>query len=164
MKNIKSFRIFESGLPYSYAQDMKIAINNLLSEERFQPHINQVNQWTGKMRRFNADVIANESKWGVQYDIAFRLDDEVDINLVNNEIKLCWRDIMEVVMDKAKATGQIKLTKFSYFGHSVVGAKNGHTKEIEDITDKLEDVIELAETDPKPSPYNPILLQFTITN
>jgi hypothetical protein len=164
MKNIKSFKVFESGLPYSYSQDMQIAINSLLSEERFQPHINQLNRWTGNMRKFNVSVVANESKWGIQYEVGFRLDEPVDISLVNSEIKSCWRDIMEVIMDRSKSNGQVKLTKFDYFGHSVAGRKDGHTKEIEDVTYKLEDAIELAEVDPKPGPYCPIMLQFTVTN
>lgn len=164
MKNIKSFKLFESGLPYSYAQDIQIAINNLLSEEIYQPHINQENRWVGGMRKFNVGVIANESKWGIQYEVGFRLDEPVDISLVNDEIKNCWRDIMEIIMDKSKSQGQIKLTKFDYFGHSAVGRKNGHTKEIEDVTDRLQDVIELAEVDSKPDPYHPIVLQFTVTN
>lgn len=164
MKNIKSFKLFESGLPYSYVQDIQISINNLLSEEKFQPHINQENRWIGGMRKFSVGVIANESKFGVQYDVAFRLDDPIDIKLVNDEIKHCWRDIMEIIMDKSKSQGQIKLTKFNYFGHSAVGRKNGHTGEIEDVTDKLEDAIGLAEVDSKPEPYCPIMLQFTVTN
>jgi hypothetical protein len=164
MKNIKSFKLFESGLPYSYSQDMQIAINSLLSEMRFQPHINQLNRWTGNMRKFNVGVVANESKWGIQYEVGFRLDEPVDISLVNSEIKSCWRDIMEVIMDRSKSQGEVKLTKFDYFGHSSVGRKNGHTKEIEDITDRLEDAIELAEVDPKPGPYCPIMFQFTVVN
>jgi hypothetical protein len=164
MKIIKSFKVFESGLPYSYAQDIQIAVNELLAQERFYPHINQENKWIGGMRKFNVSVIANESKWGVQYEVVFKLDERVDINLVNDEIKLCWRDIMEIIMDKAKVSGQIKLTKFEYFGYSVAGRKNGHTKEIEDVTDELIDTIELADAEPKPFSYHPIMLQFTITN
>ena len=164
MKNIKSFKVFESGLPYSYSGDMQIAINNLLSEERFQPHINQVNRWTGNMRKFNVSVVANESKWGIQYEVGFRLDEPVDISLVNSEIKSCWRDIMEIVMDRSKSQGEVKLTKFDYFGHSAAGRKDGHTGEVEDVTDKLEDAIELAEVDSKPGPYCPIMLQFMIKN
>ena len=164
MKKIKSFKLFESGLPYEFAKDIQLGINDLLSEERFQPHINQQNRWTGEMRKFNVSVGSNESKFGVQYDVYFRLDESVDINLVNDEIKNCWRDIMDIVMDKSKSTGQIKLTKFEYFGYSGVGRKDGHTKEIEDITDQLVDSIDLAEMEPKPYGNNPILLQFTVTN
>ena len=64
------------------------------------------------MRKFNVGVVANESKWGVQYEVVFRLDEPVDINLVNNEIKLCWRDIMEIVMDMTKS---IALSSFKVF-------------------------------------------------
>ena len=164
MKTIKSFKVFESGLPYSYAQDIQITINNLLSEMRFQPHINQLNRWTGNMRKFNIGVIANESKWGIQYEVGFRLDEPVDISLVNSEIKSCWRDIMETIMDRSKSQGEVKLTKFDYFGHSAAGRKNGHTGEVEDVSDMLGDVIELAETETKPTNYHPIMLQFTVTN
>lgn len=164
MKIIKSFKVFESGLPYSYAQDIQIATNELLAQERFYPNINQENKWIGGMRKFNVLVVANESKWGIQYEVVFRLDEPVDINLVNSEIKSCWRDIQEIIMDKAKVSGQIKLTKFEYFGYSGVGRKDGHTKQIEDVTDELIDAIELAEVEPKPYRYHPIMLQFTVTN
>ena len=164
MKLIKSFRVFESGLPYSYSADMKIAINNLLIEERFQPHINQINPWTGNMRKFNVSVVANQSKWGIQYEVYFRLDQPVHISLVNDQIKGCWRDIMEIVMDKSKSQGQVKLTKFNYFGDSAQGRKDGHTGEVQDVTDKLEDAIELAQPDSKPDPYFLIMLQFTLKN
>jgi hypothetical protein len=164
MKVIKSFKLFESGLPYSYAQDIQIAINELLAQERFYPHINQENKWIGGMRKFNVGVVANESKWGVQYEVVFRLDEPVDINLVNNEIKSSWIDIMEIVMDMTKSQGKVKLTKFDYFGHTALGRKNGHTGEVEDVTDKLEDAIELSETESKPTNYHPIMLQFTVTN
>ena len=55
-----------------------------------------------------------------------------------------------------------KLTKFKYFGHSGSGKKDGHTKQIEDVTDELVDAI-----DENPTGYTgiiPIMLQFTITN
>lgn len=160
MKNIKSFRLFESGLPYSYVQDIKIAIDNLLSEDRFQPHINEENRWIGGMRKFSIGVDANESKFGVQFEVGFRTDDPVDPLLVNEEIKYSWRDIMDIIMDKSKSPGQIKLTKFGYFDQSGEGRKNGHTKEIEDVTDLLVDAIELG-----PNPVRsvrPIYFQFTI--
>ena len=164
MRNIKSFKVFESGLPYSHVQDMQLAIRNFLSEERFQPHINQVNRWTGGMRKFYVGVVGNESKFGVQYDVVFRLDEPVDIKLVNSEIKHCWRDIMEIIMDRSKSNGQVKLTKFDYFGHSAAGRKNGHTMEIEDVSDELDHAIELAEVDSAPVPDCPIMFQFTVVN
>lgn len=168
MRKIKSFKIFESGLPYSHVREIQLAINNLLSEDRFQPHINQVNRWIGGMRKFNVGVSANESKWGVQYDVTFQLDEPVDINLINEEIKYSWRDIMDIIMDKAKEFNQIKVTKFNYFGYTGEGRKNGHTKEIEDITDELIDTIESgikadvygSETS---SHIHPIYIQFTAT-
>jgi hypothetical protein len=67
-------------------------------------------------------------------------------------------------MDRSRSTGQIKLTKFEYFGYSAVGKKDGHTKQIEDVTDKLIDSINLAEVEPKPYYIHPILLQFTVSN
>jgi len=162
MKRIKSFKLFESGLSHSYGQDIQISINDLLSEERFQPHIDQISHWNDEMRKFKVGVTANESKWGIQYDVIFGLDEPVDITLVNDEIKHSWREIMDIIMDKSKSTGQIKLTKFKYFGHSGAGKKDGHTKQIEDVTDELVDAI-----DENPTGYTgiiPIMLQFTITN
>ena len=91
MKIIKSFKVFESGLPYSYIEEIKIAIDNLLSEERFQPHIDEDSSWDydedgkAKKRKFGIGVDANESKFGVQIDVSFRTDDPVDPNLVNDE-------------------------------------------------------------------------------
>jgi hypothetical protein len=172
MKYIKLFRehkensdkIFESSLPNEWVKDVQLGINDLLSEERFQPHINQENRWIGGMRKFNVAVAANESKFGIHYDVYFRLDEPVDIHLVNDEIKNCWRDIMDAIMDRSRATGQIQLTKFEYFGYSAVGKKDGHTKQIEDVTDKLIDSIDLAEIEPKPYHIYPILLQFTVSN
>lgn len=162
MKKIKSFKVFESGLNYNYVQDIQISINQLFSEERFLPHINQENQWTGQMRKFNIGVIANESKWGIQYEVSFRTSDVVDIELVNEEIKHSWRDIMDIIMDKAKVSGQLKITKFNYFGHSGEGKKNGHTMQIEDVTDELLYAIEQDTQLEKR--YSPIILFFTVTN
>lgn len=168
MKRIKSFKVFESGLPYSYIEEIKIAIDNLLSEERFQPHIDEDSSWDydedgkAKRRKFGIGVDANESKFGVQIDVSFRTDDPVDPNLVNEEIKYSWRDIMDVIMDKSKSIGQIKLTKFGYFDKSGEGRKNGHTKEIEDVTDELVDSIESSVSAVRS--IRPIYFQFTITN
>ena len=71
---------------------------------------------------------------------------------------------METIMDRSKSNGQVKLTKFDYFGHSVTGEKNGHTGEVQDVTARLEDVIELDEVGPKPDSNCPIMLQFTVVN
>lgn len=168
MKRIKSFKVFESGLPYSYIEEIKIAIDNLLSEERFQPHIDEDSSWDydedgkAKRRKFGIGVDANESKFGVQIDVSFRTDDPVDPNLVNDEIKYSWRDIMDVIMDKSKSIGQIKLTKFRYFDKSGEGRKNGHTKEIEDVTDELVDAIESSVN--AVNSIRKIYFQFTIMN
>jgi hypothetical protein len=168
MKRIKSFKLFESGLPYSYIEEIKIAINELLSEERFQPHIDEDSDWDfdenekAKKRKFSIGVDANESKFGVQFDVSFRTDGPVDPNLVNEEIKYSWRDIMDVIMDKSKSIGQIKLTKFGYFNQSAEGRKNGHTKEIEDVTDELVDAIESSVS--AVNSIRKIYFQFTITN
>lgn len=168
MKRIKSFKLFESGLPYSYKEEIKIAIDNLLSEERFQPHIDEDSYWDydeygkAKKRKFSIGVDANESKFGVQFEVSFRTDYPVDPLLVNDEIKYSWRDIMDVIMDKSKSSGQIKLTKFRYFDKSGEGRKNGHTKEIEDVTDELVDAIESSVNEV--NSIRKIYFQFTITN
>lgn len=162
MNKIKSFKVFESGLRYTYTQDIQISINELFSEERFLPHINQENQWTGGMRKFNIGVIANESKWGIQYEVSFRTSDVVDLELVNEEIKHSWRDIMDIIMDKAKVNGQLKITKFNYFGHKGEGRKNGHTMQIEDVTNELVDAID-QDTELEKS-FSPISITFTVTN
>ena len=126
--------------------------------------INQIYYFHSNMRKFSVSVVANESKWVIQYEVYFRLDQPVGISLVNSEIKSCPRDIMETIMDRSKSNGQVKLTKFDYFGHTAAGRKNGHTGEVEDVSDMLGDVIELAETETKPTNYHPIMLQFTVTN
>ena len=58
----------------------------------------------------------------------------------------------------------ISLLLTDYFGHSVTGEKNGHTGEVQDVTARLEDVIELDEVGPKPDSNCPIMLQFTVVN
>ena len=69
---------------------------------------------------------------------------------------------MDVIMDKSKSIGQIKLTKFGYFDKSGEGIKNGHTKEIEDVTGELVDSIESSVN--AVNSIRPIYFQFTITN
>lgn len=160
MKKIKSFRLFENALSYGFIEHIKIAIFNLLSEERFQPHIDQENRWIGGKRKFSIGVLANESKYGRQFDVFFRLDEPVDINLVNEEIKYCWRDIMDCVMDTADVQGQIKLTQFYYFGHKAQGRKDGHTKQIEDVTEQL--IAAIEENTQLEKSNAPISFSFTV--
>lgn len=160
MKRIKSFSLFESGFSYKYVQEIQIALKELLNGERFLPHIDEENRWIGGKRKFNIGVTANQSKFGIQYDVVFRTDDPVDPKLVNYEIRFVWRDIMDIIMDLSKVGGQVKLTKFNWFGKEGSAKKNGHTGEISDITDELVQAIEL--TDELPINYSPIYFQFTI--
>jgi len=160
MKNVKSFKLFESGLPNTFAKDIQNAITNLFLEERFQPHIDEINRWTGGLRKFYIGVASNSSKFGIQYEVSFKTSDPVDIKLVNPEIKNSWREIMEIILDRSKSTGQVKVTRFYWFGHTGEGKKNGHTLEIEDVTDELVDAIEvdtqISNTD------SPISITFTV--
>ena len=98
----------------------------------------------------------------IQYEVSFRTSDVVDLELVNEEIKHSWRDIMDIIMDKAKVNGQLKITKFNYFGHKGEGRKNGHTMQIEDVTNELVDAID-QDTELEKS-FSPISITFTVTN
>lgn len=161
MKIITSFRVFESGLPGGVTRATQGAIEGLLSESRFLPHIDEENEWIGGKRRFNIGVAANALKVGTQWKVFFRLDREVDLRLVNPEIQSCWRDIMEIIMDQSGGSTRIKLTAFNWFGHSLTGLR-GPTGEPEDLTEELIEAIELGEAGPNPLPYQPIMFQFSV--
>lgn len=161
MKVIKSFRVFESGLPGQAIKATQEAIEGLLSQQRFLPHINEENEWIGGKRRFNIGVAANALKVGTQWRVFFRLDREVDLRLVNPEIQGCWRDIMEIIMDQSGASTGIKLTAFRWFGHSHAGVKSP-AGEPGDLTGELIEAIELGVQGPKPLLYQPIMFQFSV--
>lgn len=162
MKKIKSFKTFESGVAYSEYRDVAKKIKELLNSERFIPHTNQTNRWTNEERKFAIYTDCTKSKWGLVFDIVYKLDEPINLNVVNDGVKFSFLDVIELLLDYYPDS-KITLSKFSYFDEKVEGQKNGHTKEIEDVQEKAIEIIErLGETDRICFEYCPISYQIVV--
>ena len=162
MKRIQTFKLFESGLRSADFRDISERISKLLTSDKFMPHTEQTSQWSGEERKFSIRTDCNQSKWGIIYDVSFRLDLPINLNVVNEPIKYSFLDVIDFLLDYYPESN-ITLSRFSYFNESVVGQKDGHTKQIEDVQDKAIEIIErLGESDILYQGNSPISFQIVV--
>jgi len=173
MKYIKKYKVFENSVSYSKIKELVIPMQNsitdLLNDDRFQPHVDHPSDskywdFNTEPRKFNIGVSSNDTKFGTTYDIDFRTAESVNLRDLNEEIKFCYMDILELILDLSGVSGgSAVISKFSYFGHEIEGKKNGHTRTVEDITDRVGDLVnELGSSDIEYNVISKIKIQYTI--
>lgn len=169
MKHLKPFFLFESGIPTAKLKPLNDAIKNLFNDAKFQPHIDDINQYTGGNRKFFVFVDASESKFGTVYDVYFRQDDSkpsVEESKINSEIKWSYVDILHLILDHTEtSSGAAVMSKFEYFGHKLEGQKNGHLLTVEDVTPEAKEYLESIDEEDSgliSNEYVPIYFQFIV--
>lgn len=164
MRIIKSFKMFESGLPYKEYEPIKTRIKEILDTHYFP---NATSEKDGKKsnKQYLAFISPNESRFGTMIEVMLRFGDywarenewgeevvtggnDLKYSELNPDFKQAT--IVEEIKDAISEilTGNIDFVGFDFFGKSAKGQKNGHTKTIEDVTDKFNQALDELEQEP----------------
>lgn len=164
MRIIKSFKMFESGLPYRQYEPIKIMIKEIL-DDHYYPNASSEKNGNKLNKQYLVFITPNESKFGTIIDVVLRFGDhwvregewgelietgglETRYSELNPDLKQAT--ILEEIKDAISEilTGNIDFVGFDFFGKSAKGQKNGHTKTIEDVTDKFNQALDELEQEP----------------
>ena len=173
MRIIKSFNLFESGLSYREYEPIKTRIKEILDTHYYpnastEKNGNKLNKQylvfiTPNESRFGTlrfgDLWIRESEWGEDVETGGTDLKYSDLNIefkqatITDELK----DAISELLD-----GNIDFVGFSFFGKSAKGQKNGHTKTIEDVTDKFNQALDELEQEPDDVKDGTIIFTFNI--
>jgi len=142
MKYLKSFN--ESGIPDNLISELSSKIKEFIPI--LYPNIKDAD---GNIRNFLPVISANQSKYGKQIEVTFRLDYGVDYSDVNADFKQLnfVYEIMDIIKE-VEGSNKVTLIGFYYFGNKVMGAKDGKLKTIEDVSDKFDKVLDELDVNP----------------
>ena len=164
MRIIKSFKIFESGLLYRDYEPIKVRIKEIL-DGHYYPNATSEKDGNKSKKQYLVFITPNESKFGTMIDITLRFGDywkhenewgeevvtggtDLKYSELNSEFKQATiTDEIKYVISEL-LNGNIDFVGFEFFGKSAKGQKNGHTKTIEDVTDKFEQALDELEQEP----------------
>jgi hypothetical protein len=164
MRIIKSFKIFESSLPFRDFESMELRIKQLL-DTHYYPNVSFEKEGKKIVKDYLVFLDPTESKYGKQIKVMLRFadlwarEDEwgeeivtggsfIKYSQLNPDFKQATiiEDLKDTILEFM--TGKIDFIGFEFFGKSAKGQKNGHTKTIEDVTDKFNKALdELEEED-----------------
>lgn len=166
MRIIKSFKIFESGLPYRDYEPIKVRIKEIL-DGHYYPNATYEKDGKKLKKQYLVFIAPNETKFGTMIDVVLRFADywgehenEWGEEVVTGGTNLKYSELnpefkQAIITDELKdaiselLNGNIDFVGFEFFGKSAKGQKNGHTKTIEDVTDKFNQALdELEQEDP----------------
>lgn len=176
MKYIKIFENFinengfssNSTIEHLNSKEIENSINHHLSY--FSPNIDEPEDspywdYNDNPRKLIPRVSLNNSKYGIVCDVAFVSDYPVNMKNINNDLLFIHNDIFDIVSDFSYPR-DIVMSKFDFFGHKISGNKDGRTLEVQDITDKANDLVEKLKNQSTElqANYKLILIQFIIKN
>lgn len=164
MRIIKSFKIFESGLSYKEYEPIKLRIKEIL-DRHYYPNATVEKDGKKSNKQYLVFITQNQSKFGTIIDLVLRFGDhwihenewgeDVETggtNLKYSELNPEFKQatITEELKDTISEflNGNIDFVGFEFFGKSARGQKNGHTKTIEDVTDKFNQALDELEQEP----------------
>ena len=175
MRIIKSFKIFESGLPYREFEPIRIRIKEIL-DTHYYPNATSEKDGNKSNKQYLVFVDASESKFGKLIEVVLRFADYFESeNEWGEEVAtggtfLRYSELnpefkQATITDEMKdgiselVSGNIDFVGFDFFGKSAKGQKNGHTKTIEDVTDKFNQALD--ELDQEPDEVKDGTIKFT---
>lgn len=164
MRIIKSFKMFESGLPYRQYEPIKIRIEEML-ENYYYPNVTVENDGKKSVKQYLVFIEPNQSKFGTLIDVMLKLPDywenetEWGEKVITGGNMIRYSELnpefkQATITDELKdaiselLSGNIDFVGFDFFGKSARGQKNGHTKTIEDVTDKFNQALDELEQEP----------------
>jgi hypothetical protein len=164
MRILKSFKMFESGLPYRDYEPIKLRIKEIL-DGYYYPNATYEKDGKKLKKQYLVFITPNETKFGTMIEVVLRFGDywehenewgeEVTTggtNLKYSELNPEFKQA--TITDEFKdaiselLNGNIDFVGFEFFGKSAKGQKNGHTKTIEDVTDKFNQALDELEQEP----------------
>lgn len=176
LKLFEDYILLESGLKFD--KEIQSAIESSLSQSKFIPHIYEPEDseyWglsgvhaSPGQRKYPVQVQVNRSKYGIVCDISLSSVHTVNSKDVNSEIKRSYNDILDTIIalqsgdSSIEGTGYPVLSKFRFFGHEIVGQKDGRELKVEDITDKVDELMNKLENEEIDAEYESIFMQFII--
>ena len=164
MRVIKNFKLFESGLPYRQYEPIKTRIKEVL-DGHYYP--NASSETNGKKidKQYLVYITPNESKFGTIIEVVLKFGDlwktidkwgeevvmggdYIRYSELNPDFKQAT--IVEEIKDiiSELLNGDIDFVGFEFFGKKERGQKNGHTKTMEDVTDKFNQALDDLEQEP----------------
>jgi hypothetical protein len=164
MRIIKSFKMFESGLPYRDYEPIKLRIEEIL-EGYYYPNATYEKDGKKLKKQYLVFVTPNETKFGTMIEVALRFgdywehEDEWGEEVTTGGTNLKYSELnpefkQATIIDEFKdaiselLNGNIDFVGFEFFGKSAKGQKNGHTKTIEDVTDKFNQALDELDQEP----------------
>lgn len=109
-------------------------------------------------------ITTNISKYGTIYDIQFILSSPsgkgAQISDMIDKISNIHNDIYDILSEYSYPN-ELRITKYKLFGNKIVGQKDGNN--IEDITDKIEQMVDDLRDKDLISNFQPLYIQFLIT-
>jgi hypothetical protein len=165
MRIIKNFKMFESGIYKKEFELIKTKIKQVL-DSHYYPNVSFEKNGKKVVKDYLVLVGGNQSKFGNMIEVTLRFadywkhvdewDEEIETggdiikySDLNQDFKQAT--IIEEIKDIISEfeNDSIEFIAFNFFGKSARGQKNGHTKTIEDVTDKFNQALdELEQEDP----------------
>jgi hypothetical protein len=164
MRIIKSFKMFESGLPYKDYEPIKLRIKEIL-DGHYYPNATYEKDGKKLKKQYLVFITPNESKFGTMIEVVLRFgdywehEDDWGEEVVTGGTNLKYSELnpefkQATITDEFKdaisefLNGNIDFVGFEFFEKSAKGQKNGHTKTIEDVTDKFNQALDELEQEP----------------
>ena len=178
MRIIKSFNLFESGLSYREYEPIKTRIKEIL-DTHYYPNASTEKNGNKLNKQYLVFITPNESRFGTMIDVTLRFGDlwiresewGEDVEIGGTDLKYSDLNIefkQATITDELKDAiselldGNIDFVGFNFFGKSAKGQKNGHTKTIEDVTDKFNQALDELEQEPDDVKDGTIIFTFNI--
>ena len=178
MRIIKSFNLFESGLSYREYEPIKTRIKEIL-DTHYYPNASTEKNGNKLNKQYLVFITPNESRFGTMIDVTLRFGDlwiresewGEDVEIGGTDLKYSDLNIefkQATITDELKDAisefldGNIDFVGFNFFGKSAKGQKNGHTKTIEDVTDKFNQALDELEQEPDDVKDGTITFTFNI--
>ena len=179
MRIIKSFKIFESGLTYRDYEPIKLRIKEIL-DGYYYPNATYEKEGKKLKKQYLVFIAPNETKFGTMIEVVLRFADYWDEHenewgeeVVTGGTNLKYSELnpefkQAIITDELKdaiselLNGNIDFVGFEFFGKSAKGQKNGHTKTIEDVTDKFNQALDELEQEPDDVKDGTITFTFNI--
>ncbi len=172
--------MFESALSFKDFEPIKLRIKELL-DTHYYPNVSFEKNGKKVVKDYLVGLEPTGSKFGVKITVMLRFADlwrrenefGEEIETGGNMIK--YSDLnpdfkQETIIDELKdiisefMSGNIDFVGFEFFGKSAKGQKNGHTKTIEDVTDKFNQALDELEQDADELKDGTIFFSFNIPN
>ena len=178
MRIIKKFKMFESCLSYKEYEPIKARIKEIL-DTHYYPNASTEKNGNKMNKQYLVFITPNESRFVTMIDVMLRFGDRwvresewgEDVEIGGTDLKYSDLNIefkQATITDELKDAisefldGNIDFVGFNFFGKSAKGQKNGHTKTIEDVTDKFNQALDELDQEPDDLKDGTITFTFNI--